>query len=202
MPAIDQSLPILYHGTSAARAASIRRAGFRRAKNASYTGTAVNLTEAVCTAWEYGPDRGGRILEVTLAPETRWENVGMEAGSDCDARFAAGQVDALRTFGGNIWLLWNPKAVVSVRAMTTKEIMVKAAAEWRADGYMGYNGDMGEMAELYWKGEGAVRKSLGIVAPADFDKNAWKENTVARYKRLLALAGVSPGDGSAILNPE
>ncbi len=199
MPVIAQSIPILYHGTSTARASAIRRGGFRRSKSASYTGTAINLADTVCMAWEYGPDRGGKILEVTLSPKTRWENDNRDADWNCDARFAGGELDALRAFGGNVWLLWNPEMVVGIRALTLKEIMVKALAEWRADGRdVGYNGDMGQLADLYWNGEAAVRKSLGVCAPADFDRNAWKDGVVARYKRLLCLAGVAPGDGTAI----
>jgi hypothetical protein len=195
METIAPTLPRLFHGTRSARATAIRRAGFRRAKSASYTGTAVNLTESVCMAWEYGPDRGGKILEVTFAPGVRWENVPMGAGSDCDARFASGEVDALRTYGGNVWLLWKPEMVASIRPLPLKEIMTMAVAEWRKDGFMGYNGDMDDLATLFWKGEAGLRANMGIIAPSNFDKAAWRVEALARYARLLALAGVKPGDG-------
>ena len=199
MPVAAQSLPVLYHGTSTARATAIRRGGFRRSKSASYTGTAVNLADTVCMAWEYGPVRAGRFWRSLFRRTPDGRTTVESTDWNCDARFASGELDALRAFAGNVWLLWNPEVVAAVRALTFKEIMVKALAEWRADGRdVGYNGDMGQLADLYWNGEAAVRKSLGVCAPADFDRNAWKDGVIARYKRLLSLAGVSPGDGASI----
>jgi hypothetical protein len=194
-------VPLLYHGTTSARARSILKGGFRRAKSASYTGTAVNLTGSPCLAWEYGPDVGGKILEVTLSPDTRWSEDSSHGDSQ-DERFARGDIDALRSFGGNIWLLCNmAPSLVRVRVLPLSEIMTLVVAEWCQDGpQMGYNGDMGPMADLFWKGEEALRAELRICAGPDFDREAWKNRKITKYTKLLALAGVKPGDGS-LLSP-
>ena len=103
----ERVTPLLFHGTTAHRGRRIAEKGLRRANADSYTGTAVNLTESVCLAWEYGPERNGKILAVTLDPQTRWQEAGkLPVGQGYDSLFAEGTVDALRTYGGNVWLLW------------------------------------------------------------------------------------------------
>jgi hypothetical protein len=189
--------PLLFHGTTAHRARRIVAGGFRRGRAASYTGTAVNLTESVSLAWEYGPQRSGKILAVTLDPATRWQNADtLPPGESYDGHFADGQTDALRTYGGNVWLLWNTERA-QVRVLSLPEIMTHIVDEFREDGPdHGYNGDVAHLASLYWIGEATTYAELRICAPASFDVEAWKQRTLARGRTLLALAGAKPGDGA------
>jgi len=188
---------LLYHGATTQRAHRIVEKGFRRGKAASYTGTAVNLTESICLAWEYGPERNGKILAVTLDTRTRWRDAEkLPVGQSYDALFGGGKLDALRTYGGNVWLLWTVERA-QVWPISVREIMARMIAEFRKDGpECGYNGDVGPLATLFWKGEGATYAELRICAPKDFDVEAWKRRTVEHYKTLLSLAQVRPGDGA------
>jgi hypothetical protein len=192
--------PLLYHGTSSHRARSILKHGFRRARSAFYTGTAVNLTESVCLAWEYGPQRGGKILAAELDPDTRWQEAArLPVGQSYDPIFSSGAIDALRTYGGNVWLLWTMERA-RVRVLSLPEIMSRLVAELRQDGPdCSYNGDVGPLATLFWRGEDAAYAELRICAPPGFDVSAWKTRTLARYVILLALARVRPGDGQVSL---
>lgn len=194
-----RALPLLFHGTKPHRARSIAEKGFRRAKGASYTGTAVNLTESVCLAWEYGPERNGKILAVTLDPHTRWhEAERLPVGQSYDSFFTEGKVDCLRTYGGNVWLLWTVERA-QVRVLSLREIMIQMIAEFRKDGpECGYNGDVGPLATLFWEGERKTYAELRICAPKDFDVEAWKTRALARYKTLLTLAGAEQADGGRI----
>jgi hypothetical protein len=190
-------LPVLYHGTTVHRARRILGVGFRRGSAASYTGTAVNLTESICLAWEYGPERGGKILEVSLDARTCWrEAEKLPVGQSYDAHFAQAGTDALRTYGGNVWLLWTTERA-QVRALTIREIMIRIVAEFRHDGPgCGYNGDVDSLATLFWHGEAAAYGELRICAPKGFDVEAWKGRTIRRYQSLLSLAGAEPGSGT------
>ena len=192
----DLGLPLLYHGTTFHRARRIVERGFRRGEAASYTGTAVNLTESICIAWEYGPGRGGKVLAVTLDPQTRWREAGtLPVGQSYDAHFAEGRVDALRTYSGNVWLLWTVERA-QVRVLSISEVMARVVAEFQSDGPgHGYNGDRGPLATLFWQGEAAAYAELRICAPKSFDVEAWKSRTIRRYQWLLALALLRPGDG-------
>jgi hypothetical protein len=195
-PVDSAPLPVLYHGTTVHRARRILGVGFRRGSAASYTGTAVNLTESLCLAWEYGPERSGKILEVTLDTQTRWrEAEKLPVGQTYDGHFAEGETDALRTYGGNVWLLWTAKRA-RIRALTIQQIMIRMVAEFRRDGpECGYNGDVDSLASLFWRGEAAAYGELRICAPKDFDVEAWKSRTIRRYQSLLSLAGAKPGSG-------
>ncbi len=174
--------------------------GFRRSKSLSYTGTAVNLTESICLAWEYGPDRCGKILAVTLDSETRWRDVeNLLVGQTYDSLFAAGKIDALRTYGGNVWLLWTLERA-QVRVLTLTEIMAHMVAEFRKDGpNHGYNGDADRLATLFWHGEEKTYSELRICAPTGFDVEGWKRRKIAYLKMLLALVDAQPGDGKKAL---
>lgn len=136
----------LYHGTSRAAARSILASGFRRAAAPSYTGVATNLSESVAVAYEYGaPEEGGRVLAVRLAPGARClEEAGpwpFGRGRHYDEAFLAGRADAVRTCGGNVWLLWSHASVLSVRALGAAEARRLLAAEILAAGPdMAYNG--------------------------------------------------------------
>lgn len=136
----------LFHGTTRRAARSILAHGFRWARAPSYTGTAANLSEYLAVAYAYGaPEEGGRILEVRLGPSARClDHVGgwrPGDGACYDAAFAAGRADAIRTFGGNVWLLRPGAPVVGIRALAAGEARRLLADEIRAAGPdMGYNG--------------------------------------------------------------
>jgi hypothetical protein len=191
-----KALPMLFHGTTTHRARSIMERGFRRSKTVSYTGTAVNLTESICIAWEYGPDRGGKVLAVTLDPQTQWQDAKkLPIGQTYDSLFAAGKTDALRTYGGNVWLLWTLERA-QVRLLTLTEIMALIVSEFRRDGpNHGYNGYADHLATLFWHGEEKVYAEFPICAPLGFDAGGWKRRKIAYLKTLLALVDVQPGDG-------
>jgi hypothetical protein len=191
-------LPLLFHGTSFHRARRIVEGGFRRGSAASYTGTAVNLTESISIAWEYGPERCGKILAVTLDPQTRWRDAAtLPAGQSYDAYFAKERIDALRTYGGNVWLLWTVERA-QVCVLSISEVMIRVVAEFEKDGPdHGYNGDLGPISTLFWRGEAAAYAELRICAYEGFDTEAWKSRAIGRYQSLFALAGVRLGDGKA-----
>jgi hypothetical protein len=192
----QRPLPVLFHGTTLHRARRIVVQGFRRSKTPSYTGTAVNLSESICLAWEYGPPCGGKILEVVLEPGIRWRDADrLAVGERYDDHFASAQLDALRTYGGNVWLLWTVERA-RVRVLSLPEIMLGIVAHFRRDGPgHGYNGDVDGLATLFWHGEDAAYAELRIAASQGFDVERWKRRTLGRYRFLLALAGVQSGDG-------
>src|SRR6218665_3157992 len=110
----------LYHGTRDASARIILRDGFRRSRSRSYTGTGICLSESLTVAYEYGMyETGGRILEARLAPHAPW----------------GGGV------GDNVWVVWTPGVLVSVRRMSHREAIRRLCAEFDEDGpQCGYNG--------------------------------------------------------------
>jgi hypothetical protein len=137
---------ILYHGTRKTAAAKILKSGFRRSAKQSYTGTGVNLSESLTVSYPYGEyENGGAVLEVTLRPDTVWAD---QSGTfdtwrhGFDAFFKAHPAtQAVRTYGGNVWIVWNLAAIASVRLMSHREALKALHAEIVADGPdMGYNG--------------------------------------------------------------
>jgi hypothetical protein len=94
-----------------------------------------------------------------------------------------------------VWLLWTVE-LAQVRVLSILEVMSEMVAEFRKDGpELGYNGDVGPIATLFWEGDEKAYADLQICAPRGFDVEKWKISTLGRYKALLALAGVEPGDG-------
>jgi len=108
----------LYHGTRDTAARTILREGFRRSRSRNYTGTGICLSESLTLAYEYGMyETGGCVLEARLAPSARWTDRldGRNTQGDVwDAFFADSGMDAVRGFGGNVWVVWNPAALVSI----------------------------------------------------------------------------------------
>lgn len=148
----------LYHGTRENRARKILRTGFRRALDGSYTGTGTCLSESLTLAYEYGEyERGGCVLETWLAPDTRWtdriDEVGGRATRFCawDQFFIRSGMDAVSSFGGNVWVLWNPAVVAGVRRLSHREALRLMCAAFEQDGPdLGYNGVASEYAALWW----------------------------------------------------
>ena len=148
----------LYHGTRAASARSILRDGFRRSASRNYTGTGVCLSEAITVAYEYGMyETGGCVLEARLAPTARWtdridgDGGRRTMGQAWDRFFARTHHDAVRSFGGNVWVVWNPAVLVSVRRLSHREAIRRLCVAFDEDGPdCGYNGVASEYAAIWW----------------------------------------------------
>jgi hypothetical protein len=146
----------LFHGTRYAAARAIVRSGFRRSRSSNYTGTGICLSESLTVAYEYGMyETGGVVLEVWLGSATRWlDQIGDRQvnGRDWDTFFAQSDLDAVRAFGGNVWVLWNPSAAVSISRLTHRQALRRMCAEFEEDGpQCGYNGVVSDYASLWWR---------------------------------------------------
>jgi hypothetical protein len=146
----------LYHGTRDTAARSIMREGFRRSRPRSYTGTGICLSESLTLAYEYGMyETGGCVLEARLAPTALWTDRlnGRSIHSNVwDDLFAASGMDAVRGFGGNVWVVWNPVVLVSISRLSHREAIRCLCAEFDEDGpQRGYNGVVSDYASLWWK---------------------------------------------------
>ncbi|UEC01661.1 hypothetical protein [Burkholderia vietnamiensis] len=148
----------LYHGTRAASARSILHDGFRRSASRSYTGTGICLSESITVAYEYGMyETGGCVLEARLASSACWTDKIDGEGDRCtvgeawDRLFVRKHLDAVRSFGGNVWVVWNPAALVSVRRLSHREAIRRLCAAFDEDGPdCGYNGVASEYASIWW----------------------------------------------------
>lgn len=149
----------LYHGTRAGSAKKILREGFRRSRSRSYTGTGICLTESISIAYEYGSyETNGSVMEIWLSGSARWqdgtgaENLERTMDRDAyDAFFQASGFDAIRTYGGNVWILWNPHVAVRLRRLNHDEAVRLLCAEFDQEGpQYGYNGMSADYANVWW----------------------------------------------------
>lgn len=150
--------PVLYHGTRRGAAQAILKSGFRHSKSRSYTGRGVCLSEAITIAYEYGMyETGGTVLEVRLAPQTVWaEGSRAIQGEAFDRLFKQSRLDALNTFGGNVWILWNCDRVLSIRELAHQEAIQKLTEAFDSDGPgCGYNNVIDDYASIWWNQEEA-----------------------------------------------
>lgn len=116
----------LYHGTRRQSADAIVHTGFRRGRSRSYTGTGVCMSECVTIAYEYGMyETGGSVVETWIAANARWQDGADPATSapagECDAwdaMFVVSGLDALRTYAGNVWVVWHPDVLVRRRRLS------------------------------------------------------------------------------------
>lgn len=148
--------PVLYHGTRMESAQLIIKNGFRRSRSKSYTGHGVCLSESITIAYEYGMyETGGCVLEVRLSPETHWADDDRSIqGESFDRLFRANRLDALNTFGGNVWILWNCDKALSVREQSHREAIQKLVESFEADGPgCGYNNLIDDYASIWWDQE-------------------------------------------------
>lgn len=146
----------LYHGTRDAAVRAILRAGFRRSRSRNYTGTGICLSESLTVAYEYGMyETAGCVLEAWLSPSARWTDRldGRSTQGDVwDDFFVRSGMDAVRSFGGNVWVVWTPSVLVSVRRLSHREAIRRLCAEFDEDGPdCGYNGVVSDYASLWWK---------------------------------------------------
>ena len=160
MNAFRDPVGLLYHGTRRAAATLILEHGFRRSCSRSYTGTGICLSERLSVAYEYGAyETGGCVLEVKLLPTTRWldgsgrDDLERAASRDAwDEHFAATGLDAVRAYGGNVWVVWQPSVVASLRGLTHREAVRGLCAQFDSDGPdHGYNGVVSDYASLWWR---------------------------------------------------
>lgn len=146
----------LYHGTRDTAARAILRDGFRRSRSRSYTGTGICLSESLTIAYEYGMyETAGCVLEAWLAPSARWTDRfdGKSGSKDAwDDFFIRSGIDAIRVFGGNVWVVWTPGVLVSVRRLSHREAIQRLCAEFDEDGpACGYNAVVSDYASIWWK---------------------------------------------------
>lgn len=175
---------LLFHGTSVRNAGKILSEGFQRAKKGSYTGTGVNLSECITVSYEYGEyENRGCVLQVSLHPDAKWENLDLRAslGMSLDKYFEQTGLDAVSTFGGNVWVVWNPEVITDIRKLDHTEAVALLLARFQEDGpNCGYNGVAGDYSELFW-GE-ALRRGSALNDPA------WRaklESTLAKARTKL-----------------
>lgn len=154
MDTLPKLIGPLYHGTRDATARAILRGGFRRSRSRSYTGTGVCLSESLTVAYEYGMyETGGCVLEARLSLAARWTDRfdGKDAWDDF---FVRSGIDAIRAFGGNVWVVWTPGVLVSVRRLGHREAIRRLCAEFDEDGPVcGYNAVVSDYASIWWKQE-------------------------------------------------
>lgn len=145
--------PVLYHGTRLSSAKKICRSGFKRAATASYTGHGVCLSESITIAYEYGSyEDAGCVLEVKFPSTVRWAEGNRGLG--CDALFKAHSLDAIRTFSGNVWVLWNVGLMPSVRILSYEEAIIQMTQEFDENGpEVGYNAMIEDYATIWWGNE-------------------------------------------------
>lgn len=146
----------LYHGTRDAAARAILRGGFQRSRSRNYTGTGICLSESLTVAYEYGMyETGGCVLEAWLTPTARLTDRfdGKANSKDAwDDFFGRSGMDAIRAFGGNVWVVWTPSVLLSVRRLTHREAVKRLCAEFDEDGpESGYNAVVSDYASIWWK---------------------------------------------------
>lgn len=149
----------LYHGTRKESAKAILRNGFRRSRSKSHTGTGICLTEALSLAYEYGSyETGGCVLEVWLSGASRWTETAGHATLEnpvdrnaYDDFFQTSGLDAVRAFGGNVWVVWNPQIVVARRRLSHADALRLLCAAFDRDGPdCAYNGVVADCAAVWW----------------------------------------------------
>ncbi|WP_298434888.1 hypothetical protein [Ottowia sp.] len=150
----------LYHGTRDTSARAILRGGFRRSKSRSYTGTGICLSASISIAYEYGMyETRGCVLEARLSPTARWTDrydakASIQDRDALDDYFMRSGMDAVCTYGGNVWVVWTPSVLVSVRRLSHREAIRRLCAEFDEDGpACGYNAVVGDYASIWWDQE-------------------------------------------------
>ena len=134
-------IPTLYHGTTNYRARRILASGFKREEGTgSYTGSASCLSEHISIALPYGDYRaGGCVLAVTLQPSTRFREMPIGIGRpDYDRWFMTEGEQALKTFNGNVWLLWDSVCAHTIRRLTCSDAIKILTGEFTAEGPGGW----------------------------------------------------------------
>lgn len=152
MPVITQS-PTLYHGTRMSTAEKIALGGFRRASRSTYTGTGINASEFMATAYEYGSyETDGAVLAFDLAQGSTWGSSGLGGPSGgFDRYFRRTGIDALCCFGGNVWVIWNAAAILNIRILSAEQAIRQMCQEFDEVGQdVCYNGCVQDYSDIWW----------------------------------------------------
>lgn len=188
----------LFHGTRNAAGRRILREGFRRSASRSYTGTGICFSESLTVAYEYGMyESGGCVLQACIAPAARWTDridaVGGRhtKGEAWDRFFLHSRNDAVRGFGGNVWVVWNPAVLVAVRRLSHREALWRMCAEFEEDGPdCGYNGVVSDYASIWW----------GVEA-SDPNLRRFPEHLSTLQVRLRSMVGRCRSERVAVTGP-
>lgn len=155
-----------FHGTGSQAATAIVKEGFRRGRSRNYTGTGVCLSETLSVAYEYGMyETGGCVLQTWLAPTSWWADqtgcVALERMADRDTWddfFKTSGLDAVRAYGGTVWVVWNPQALTVIRRLSHREAIQGLCSQFDKDGPdNGYNAVVSDYAAIWWGREGEDR---------------------------------------------
>lgn len=148
------SVPVLYHGTTRARAAHILRDGFRISKHGHYLGHGVCLSECITVAYEHGAFEDERVvLRVQLSEATVW---GDKVTGDIEKCLQTGPAAAARLYCGNVWVVWPTRVIAAIRPLRRVEahsLLHEAFSERGQD--VGYNGVVQDLADAYWSARAA-----------------------------------------------
>lgn len=144
------------------------------------------LSESLTVAYEYGMyETGGCVLEAWVAPSARWTDRikapegRFDVGEAYDRFFECSGNDAVRDFGGNVWVVWNPAILIAVRRLSQRDALRRLCAEFEEDGPdCGYNGVASEYASIWWGREAS-----------DYNLTRFPENLSTLQQRLLRLVG-------------
>ncbi|MDR1646633.1 MAG: hypothetical protein LBR88_01150 [Zoogloeaceae bacterium] len=102
-------------------------------------------------------ETGGCVLEARLSPTARWTDRFDAEGNSKDAWddfFIRSGLDALRAFDGNVWVIWNPGVLVSLRRLGHREAIQRLCNEFDEDGpECAYNALVSDYADIWWKRE-------------------------------------------------
>lgn len=141
----------LYHGTKARFAKKILSEGFRRAAVSSYTGTGINMSERMCVSYEYGPyEYRGCVLRCELEEQATIQDIGFKTVSDRYFYENPG-IDAVTSYGGNVWVVWNPAVIRQVTRVSKREALQVLHNEFLEDGANhAYNGAVQDHCEAFW----------------------------------------------------
>ena len=110
-------------------------------------------------AYEYGMyETGGCVLQTWLSSTARWADrrgcITLERAADrntWDDFFETSGLDAVRAYGGNVWVVWNPQALTLVRRLSHREALQGLCAQFDSDGPdHGYNGVVSDYAGIWW----------------------------------------------------
>lgn len=145
---------MLYHGTRQASANKICAKGFKKAKTRSYTGHGVCLSESMTIAYEYGAyETGGVVIEVRFDPSVAWaQRELLPPGLKYETIFRKRRIDAIRLYGGNVWVLGNVYLPTTRRILTHAEALRQMTQEFEAEGpEVCYNGIVDDYASIWWR---------------------------------------------------
>lgn len=148
-------MKVYYHGTARKYANTIIKSGFQRTTTSSYTGTGVNLTDSMTTAYEYGSyDDSGVVLKVYLKDNSNIANLNNQHSLSDDYFAENPDIDAASICGGFIVIVWNIEIVEKIELFSHLDAVKIMFREMATDGInMGYNGWVEDYRNLFFGDE-------------------------------------------------